>query len=54
MLERLICAALIIPAFLFLGIEFDEKHKRLEIIWRIFSEVGLIFLAMYLGIVLPQ
>ncbi len=54
MKERLICALLIVPAFTYFGIEFDEKHKKLETVWRFISTIGLIFAAMYLGVVLPQ
>lgn len=52
MIERLICFVLVLPAFIFCAFEFD--NKKAENILRVVSGVGLLFLAMYLGVVLPQ
>lgn len=50
--ERLICALFIIPSFIFCCFEFE--NKKAEKILRVVSGVFLIFLAWYLGVVLPQ
>lgn len=52
MKERLICAALIIPAFI--NCYYKPKNKKLEVALRVISGVLLLLEACYLGVVLPQ
>lgn len=52
MKERLICAIMAIPAFIYLSFEFE--NKRLEKIFRVISATLLLLLACYFGVVLPQ
>lgn len=47
--ERLICAFMVIPAFVYLSFEFE--NKRLEKILRVISATLLLLLACYLGVV---
>lgn len=49
--ERLICAAMIIPAFIYLS--FDFENKKLEKVLCVISATLLLLLACYLGVVLP-
>lgn len=50
MIERLICAVFVFPAFLCCVWEF--KNEKAETVLRVVSAVLLMFLAMYLGVVL--
>lgn len=52
MKERLICEFMVIPAFVYLSFEFE--NKRFEKILRVISATLLLLLACYLGVVLPQ
>lgn len=52
MKERLICAFLIIPAYI--SCFFEIKSKKLEFWLRVISIAFLLLLACYLGAVLPQ
>lgn len=52
MVKRLICAALIIPVFI--NCYHEPKNEKVEFALRIISGVLLLFLACYLGVVLPQ
>lgn len=52
MKERLICAVMVIPAFIFLSFEFE--NKKFEKVLRVISSTLLLLLACYLGVVLPQ
>ena len=52
MKERLICAFMIIHAFICLSFEF--KNKRTEKVLRVILATLLLFLVCYLGVVLPQ
>lgn len=51
MIERLICFALVLPAFIFCAFEFD--NKKAGNVLRIVGGAGLFLLAMYLGAILP-
>lgn len=52
MKERLICAVMVIPAFIYLSFEFE--NKKFEKVLRVISATLLLLLACYLGVVLPQ
>lgn len=52
MKERLICAFLIMPAYISCFLE--TKSKKLEFWLRVISMAFLLLLACYLGVVLPQ
>lgn len=52
MKERLICAVLIIPAFI--NCYFKPKNEKAEFVLRVVSGSLLLLAACYLGIVLPQ
>lgn len=52
MKERLICAALIIPAFI--NCYYKPKSEKAEEILRVASGTLLLLAACYLGVVLPQ
>lgn len=52
MTERLICAALIMPAFM--NCYYKPKSEKAEVALRIVSGTLLLLAACYLGVVLPQ
>lgn len=50
--ERLICVALIFPAFM--NCYYKPKSEKAEIVLRAVSGTLLLLAACYLGVVLPQ
>lgn len=50
--ERLICAALMIPAFI--NCYYKPRNENTEVVLRIVSGTLLLLAACYLGVVLPQ
>ena len=50
--ERLICAALIIPAFM--NCYYKPRSEKAEAVLRVVSGTLLLLAACYLGVVLPQ
>lgn len=53
-MKGLICVLLIMPAWVALALDFDDKHKTAEFIFRAIGATCLVALGMYLGFIFSE